>query len=411
MMQPIAFKTVPLINRIRSKLLILTWLILAGSGVQATPIWHIFGDYEYALTDEYLNFLDAEQLAVDQYGAHLASIHSAEENAFILDLVAGTYNASGYYPIVWIGGWQGCASCNSGANRWLDGTPWDYANLSWDDSSSHEALLMWTEDYQGSLPAGTWGDWEPIGLNDSLVSRAVMKRLATTANNPPIADAGDNATVDEFELVTLDGSDSYDPDDGDNLSYAWYQLDGPPVDLLNGTTSSPSFVAPQVPAGGVDLVFELVVTDDFSPIPLASSPDEVTIHVANVYDPPSCDLAYPSSSSIWPPNHKLVPVTLEGISSTQNLSTDILVYAVTQDEPINADDDGNTNPDAALMLQGNIDSVLLRAERDGEADGRVYTIYFDAANEFESCSGSIQVGVPLNRKSTAVDSGEAYSSL
>ncbi len=183
------------------------------------------------------------------------------------------------------------------------------------------------------------------------------------------------------------------------------------MELFDDISDSPSFVAPRVPAGGVDLVFELVVTDDFAANPLASSPDSVTLHVANVYDPPNCELAYPSSSSIWPPNHKLVPVTLEGISNSQNLSTDIVITAVTQDEPLNADGDGDTSPDAALVHQGTIDLVFLRAERDGKGNGRVYTIYFDAANQFESCSGSVQVGVPRSRKSTAVHSGQEYNSL
>lgn len=501
MMKPIAFKTVPSMNRIRCKLLMLTWLILVSSGVQATPIWHTFGAYEYALTDEYLNFLDAENLAQSQYGAHLASIHSDEENSFILALVLGTVTADGRYGVVWLGARQ-TGDGYGDPFVWLDGTPVDYWGVQRDDSRNHKALLMFYDYSSSYYYPGSWGDWSDSGLSLSIVPRAVMKRLTIAANNPPIADAGDDfglreqtmgelfgsgfdddgdaisylwtqtagipvtlsdatlpnpnfiapggdaqleftlvvndgvvdsnpdsvvviiagnnapladagddATVDEFMLVALDGSGSNDPD-GDSLSsYAWEQIGGPAVDLLDDTSISPSFVAPQVPAGGVDLVFDLVVTDDFAANPLASSPDTVTLHVANVYDPPSCELAYPSSSSIWPPNHKLVPVTLEGISSTQNLSTDILVYAVTQDEPLNAGGDGNTNPDAALMLQGTIDSVLLRAERDGEGNGRVYTIYFDAENEFESCSGSIQVGVPHSRKSTAVDSGEAYSSL
>ena len=80
----------------------------------------------------------------------------------------------------------------------------------------------------------------------------------TVANNPPIADAGDDQTVaSEQAGVTLDGTGSSDPD-GDSLTYSWSQISGPSVSLSGADTATPSFDAPVGPA---TLEFELEVCD------------------------------------------------------------------------------------------------------------------------------------------------------
>lgn len=55
----------------------------------------------------------------------------------------------------------------------------------------------------------------------------------------------------------------------------------------------------------------------------------------------------------------------------------LTVTAVTQDEPLNGVGDGDTGPDA--QRGATADTVLVRAERQGPSDGRVYRIYDDAA--------------------------------
>ena len=71
------------------------------------------------------------------------------------------------------------------------------------------------------------------------------------ANAPPVADAGPNRTVDEGSSVTLNGSNSYDPDIGDSITYKWIQTGGNPTVTLNGAnTATPGFTAPYVGPGG-----------------------------------------------------------------------------------------------------------------------------------------------------------------
>lgn len=80
------------------------------------------------------------------------------------------------------------------------------------------------------------------------------------ANSPPVANAGANQTVGEGVTVTMDGSNSSDPD-GDIVSYAWTQIDGPEVTLSDASAMLPTFTSPTVPIGGAALTFELTVTD------------------------------------------------------------------------------------------------------------------------------------------------------
>jgi hypothetical protein len=86
----------------------------------------------------------------------------------------------------------------------------------------------------------------------------------------------------------------------------------------------------------------------------------------------------------------------------------IAITGVTQDEPVSGLGDGDTSPDA--VLQG--DGVLLRAERSGNGNGRVYRIDFTASNTGGSCAGSVRVGVPHGRKpgGSPVDDGEHHDS-
>jgi hypothetical protein len=78
-----------------------------------------------------------------------------------------------------------------------------------------------------------------------------------------------------------------------------------------------------------------------------------------------------SPNTLWPPNHKFVAVAVS-ISVTDDCSAvTSAIGSVTSDEPVNWLGDGNTEPD--WIVTGAL-TVLLRAERSGLLDGRVYTI-------------------------------------
>ena len=85
------------------------------------------------------------------------------------------------------------------------------------------------------------------------------------------------------------------------------------------------------------------------------------------------------------------------------------VTSVTQDEPVNGLGDGDTSPDA--VLQGS--AVLLRAERAGGGNGRVYQVMFtaDDGGVDGRCTGTVTVCVPHDRQDTCSDDGLRYNSL
>lgn len=98
-------------------------------------------------------------------------------------------------------------------------------------------------------------------LNDSDTVSITVNDIGLGANNPPLADAGVDQTVDELAIVNLDGGGSLDPD-GDALTYAWLQTAGPTVVLSDATAAQATFTSPDVVVGAPEtLTFQLTVDD------------------------------------------------------------------------------------------------------------------------------------------------------
>jgi len=91
-------------------------------------------------------------------------------------------------------------------------------------------------------------------------------------NNKPVANAGDDKTIDSDTDVVLTGTGT--DDDGSIASYLWEQLGGPTVSLSNQSIAETRFVAPKVDQQTI-LTFRLTVTDDNG----ATATDEVAISV------------------------------------------------------------------------------------------------------------------------------------
>ncbi len=106
----------------------------------------------------------------------------------------------------------------------------------------------------------------------------------TYYNNSPISNAGPDQNVQEGNEVTLDGSNSSDPD-GNTITYLWEQIEGISVTLSDTTSSQPSFTVPEVGPDGESLKFRLTVTDTGG----LKNTDEIIINIINTVNPPVAD--------------------------------------------------------------------------------------------------------------------------
>lgn len=104
----------------------------------------------------------------------------------------------------------------------------------------------------------------------------------------------------------------------------------------------------------------------------------------------------------------MTQVSIVGLTDPQNQTLTITYSTVKQDEPINGLGDGDTRPDAAVS--GN--DILLRSERSGSGNGRVYVVQFTATNaDGAHCSGTVKASVPHNKKDPALEGSQLHNSF
>ncbi len=126
-----------------------------------------------------------------------------------------------------------------------------------------------------------------LTVNDGVWTSAPDQVTVTVIhiNKPPLADAGEDQTVDEGSLVQLDATGSADLDELDVLTYTWTSIDG--AVLNDNSLVSPSFTAPEPPVLMKDSTFRfvLVVNDGI----VNSEPDTVSVLVLHTNLQPTAD--------------------------------------------------------------------------------------------------------------------------
>ena len=159
--------------------------------------------------------------------------------------------------------------------------------------------FTWTPDFT------QMGDFPSILFtvtDDATPSASDSETITITVSdaNPPVANAGDDQTVNAGTVFTLDGTGSSDPD-GAVLSFSWALTMGMKVTLADPNASSTSFT---VPATSWPFTFTLTVTDPDG----STATDMIKVTVVNLS--PVADAG---------PNQTVSPgavVTLDGSASS-----------------------------------------------------------------------------------------------
>ncbi|MBV8454304.1 MAG: AbrB/MazE/SpoVT family DNA-binding domain-containing protein [Deltaproteobacteria bacterium] len=108
--------------------------------------------------------------------------------------------------------------------------------------------------------------------------------------------------------------------------------------------------------------------------------------------PLDCSKAAPRVGILWPPNHQFVRVTITGVTDPDGEPVTTTITSIKQDEPTLEPGSGNFCPDASGV---GTSTANLRAERDGQRDGRVYHVDFRSTDsEGTACTGEVKVCVP-----------------
>jgi hypothetical protein len=228
-------------------------------------------------------------------------------------------------------------------------------------------------------------------------------------NSNPIADAGPDQTVaasDGLTEVHLDGSASFDPD-GDELTYAWFVAEGSGAVIDDPASVTPTGHFPMGPT-----LVTLTVDDGHGGIHV----DDVLITVVTDNTPPVV-VCTTDTIALWPPDHRMVDVTIclqvsDDCASPEDLFVDC---RVSSSEPDDASGDGSFTGDVSghdgftqpLQVDLAYDELLgcytgtvsLRAERDGSQAGRTYSITCDVIDlSGNAAPASCVVVVPHDRR-------------
>jgi hypothetical protein len=204
-------------------------------------------------------------------------------------------------------------------------------------------------------------------------------------NLVPLAVIATSRVAECGAQVTLDGSESRDEDgDGSLHGYSWSLVTGDGGDEPLGEGQ---IITPALPPG--DSRLRLRVTDPDG----ATDEAEVIITTAD-RTPPILSLRA-SRTSLWPPNHRLVPIELAWeVTDACDGNPRVALKTVHSNEPDDApgDGDGRTGGDIADVTPGTSDrSILLRAERGGEGSGRVYEITYEARDAAGHAASAIAI--------------------
>lgn len=209
--------------------------------------------------------------------------------------------------------------------------------------------------------------------DNQLMGQATLSLTVSLANNPPVANAGEDVIGATGESVSFDGSASTDADQ-DELSYAWTlstRPNGSAAVLTNANTVSPSLVT------DVDGVYQLTlnVSDGID-----SNSDTVSLTVATIVLPTNNAPVANAGEDVTAPTG--ARISFDG-SSSADQDQDELSFAWTLST--------RPNGSAAALTDANTATPSLVTDVDG-----VYQLTLNVSDGTDSDSDTVSLTVSTN---------------
>ncbi|KXS41248.1 MAG: PEP motif putative anchor domain-containing protein [Methanolobus sp. T82-4] len=182
------------VSVLKMGLLVLIMSILVNCAV-ADPVQYAGNGHYYELVSEKMTWKDAKvaaegmSITIDgvQMQGHLATITSAEENAFIFD----TFNV-GYS---WLGGYQPEDPTDSSEPdsswTWVTGEPWEYTNWKSGEPNDYKYIPEGEDFLTTWSPKYTWNDYQNT------------RSCSYIVEYEPIEDSESPETIPEYPSIIL----------------------------------------------------------------------------------------------------------------------------------------------------------------------------------------------------------------
>jgi HYR domain-containing protein/uncharacterized protein DUF11 len=229
-------------------------------------------------------------------------------------------------------------------------------------------------------------------IDCALPNGTVLVNTATAASRAVDPDPTDNADTEMTTasnpppVVTCPANVTHPNDPGLCTAVVTY----PPPTVTDNCPGATAVCAP--PSGSTFPVGANPVACTASDSGGATSTCTFAVTVVDV-EPPVITSATATPGVLWPPNHKMVPVSFSvTVHDNCDASPFCHVVSIASNEPVDDGGDGHTSPD--WLITGAL-TADLRAERSGHGSGRIYTNTLACTDDsLNSSSANVFVTVP-----------------
>jgi hypothetical protein len=246
--------------------------------------------------------------------------------------------------------------------------------------------FTWQVDFgRAGVYSGVWFETSDNGYPPQTVRQTVAIAVGHVNRAPVLSSVGDRSALTEENLRFI--VTAADPD-GDTVALSASNLPaGASFDPATGVFAwTPACDQAGAFAGVIFAASDgaFTVTDTIT----------LTVVLGQCGGGGLVDSISASPSSLWPPNHKMVRVTVEPVLS-DGRTTSCRIVSVSSNEPEKGNESGDKSPDWSII---NNLAVDLRAERFGAGMGRNYTITVECTDDNgDKSTGTVVVRVPHDR--------------